>query len=312
MRLNPLIGGFLLAMFLCCSSYDGQKLIGHQKKIAYNVLLPGKDTINYEVYIMDIDGENQENLSNHPAVDWLYHGWSHNIYFISDRDTTEGIYFLYQQNLRNRTIHRISTRRMAESWLDSRHGGSELIICTINANYRSIMIIDTTGSEIREVMRTNQYMISDPAFSPDGKWIVFRSDRSGIDELWISDELGANQRRLTNYPPHLKDPGPEYYHAGPPRWIPGTNSISYTSRRDGQYHIFTINTDGNLNKQITMDHGNQSWHSWSPDGQHLIFDGTKGESPNSDIYLLHMENQKLTKLTETGYPERAPIFITLQ
>lgn len=281
-------------------------------KIAYNVLLPEQDTVNYEIYLMDVDGQNQENLTSHPGVDWLCHGWKNHLYFISDRDTTPGLYFLYQCDWKKRQLQKLGNHRMADSWLDSRYDGSELIICSLSADFRSIIIIDTTGYEIREVLRTNQYMISDPAFSPDGHWIVFRSDRSGTDELWITDELGANQRQLTHYPANLKDPGPDYYHAGPPRWVPGNSTISYTSRRNDRYHIFSIHMDGTQNLQVTKEAGNQGWHSWSPKGDLLVFDGSLDQSFNSDIYLLNMTNQKLTQLTDTDFPERAPILLCLQ
>lgn len=276
--------------------------------IVYNAIVPYRDTVNYEVFITDLQGSDAINLTNHPAVDWVCHGWKNMIYFISDRDTTAGFYFLYRYDLSRNKIDRIGNHQMANSWLDSRYDGSELVICRQEGKFRSFSIIDSTGYEVREFLRTNQYLISDPAFSPDGKWVVFRSTRSGVDELWISDELGAHQRQLTHYPANLDDPGPQYYHAGPPCWIPATNYISFTSRRSDEYHIFRINADGSQELQLTSDPGNQGWHTWTPDGKKLIYDGDQGQN-SSDLYLLDFPSQKLLKLTDTPYPERAPIII---
>lgn len=310
MRLNPLIGVFLPLLFLCsCASSEVEEPKHAAMYVAYNALLPQKDTINYEVYLMQMDGKNIENISNHPAVDWVCHGWKNKIYFISDRDTTSGIYFLYQYDLINHVTQRIGNDRMADSWLDSRNDGTELIICKQARDFRSFAIIDSTGYEVREILRTNQYLINDPIFSPDGHWIVFRSTRSGTDELWIADELGSYQRQLTHYPTDIPDPGPTFYHAGPPRWIPGTNTISYTSRQNGQYQIFSINQDGTQNLQLTSGSGDHGWHSWSKDGKCLIYDGTDGISSNSDLFLLETKSQKLIKLTNTPFPERAPIIV---
>ena len=36
-----------------------------------------------------------------------------------------------------------------------------------------------------------------PAFSPDGKWLAFVSDRSGSDNLWVARTDGAEARQLT-------------------------------------------------------------------------------------------------------------------
>lgn len=310
MRLNPLIGGILLLNMLCsCSSLvDPANEEKDMFSIAYNALLPEEDTVNYEVFIMGQDGSHPENLTNHASVDWLCHGWKDKLYFISDRDTTGGLYLLYRYDLLKQTITRLSDHRMAHSWLDSRYDGTELIICRQRADFRSFVIIDSTGYEVREILATNQYQISDPSFSEDGKWIVYRSTRSGVDELWIADELGAHQRQITHYPPALEDPGPAYYHAGPPCWIPGTINISYTSRRGKQYHIFSIKADGTQNIQLTSGEGNEAWHTWSPDGNLLIYDGDRGNKV-IDIFQLNMKNQELVKLTDTPYPERAPVVI---
>ncbi|MCB0669393.1 MAG: PD40 domain-containing protein [Saprospiraceae bacterium] len=293
---------------LCSCSSPPDRPEGKTYSIAYNALLPQGDTINYDIFLMGADGSDPVNITRHAAVDWVCHGWKNMLYFISDRDTSGGIYFLYQYDLSNHGLERLGDYRMANSWLDSRYDGTELIICRQEGKFRSFSIIDSTGYEIREILRTNQYQISDPAFSEDGKWIVFRSSRSGTDELWIADELGAHQRQVTNYPTNLEDPGPEYYHAGPPCWIPGTISISYTSRRNDQYHIFSIKADGTQNVQLTSGAGNQAWHTWTSDGSLLIYDGDQGGA-TSDIFQLNMKSQKLVKLTNTPYPERAPVIL---
>jgi tricorn protease len=60
--------------------------------------------------------------------------------------------------------------------------------------------IFTIATEQGEVRRVTDTMAHDrmPRWSPDGKWIAFLSDRSGRDEVWISEERGSTTRKLTD------------------------------------------------------------------------------------------------------------------
>ncbi len=60
--------------------------------------------------------------------------------------------------------------------------------------------IFTIATEIGEVQRVTETLAHDrlPRWSPDGKKIAFLSDRSGRDEVWMSDEHGAPPKQLTN------------------------------------------------------------------------------------------------------------------
>ena len=46
-------------------------------------------------------------------------------------------------------------------------------------------------------LTTNDDGDFDPAFTPDGKQIVFESDRDGDVEIWIMNANGGHQRDLT-------------------------------------------------------------------------------------------------------------------
>src|SRR5205085_12201599 len=52
---------------------------------------------------------------------------------------------------------------------------------------------------------------SDPQYSPDGRHIAFRSDRSGTGAIWVADAEGKNAYRAADF--HGST-------VGPPRWSP--------------------------------------------------------------------------------------------
>ena len=65
---------------------------------------------------------------------------------------------------------------------------------------------------------------SQPRFSPDGKNIVFISDESGADNVWIADFDGKNARQITNYNQKLLIS---------PEWSPDSKFILVTAIDDG-------------------------------------------------------------------------------
>ena len=84
-----------------------------------------------------------------------------------------------------------------------------------------------------------------PNFSPDGKRIVFSSNRSGHWEIWICDSDGRNSVQLTSFG------GP--YITGTPRWSPDGETIGFDSRPRGKSDIFVINAETRVQRNLTVN-----------------------------------------------------------
>ena len=73
-----------------------------------------------------------------------------------------------------------------------------LVYATLDQD-RNIWRLDVTnGGWLRVVATTAQD--ASPVYSPDGKRIAFRSDRSGDEQLWVSDADGSNPVQITHSP----------------------------------------------------------------------------------------------------------------
>ncbi len=73
------------------------------------------------------------------------------------------------------------------------------------------------GSDLRQLTRDNSD--TDPAFSPDGKRLLFASSRDGGGQLWTLDLDGGSPHKLTAWAPGL----------GTAKWSPDGRWIAATS-----------------------------------------------------------------------------------
>ncbi len=136
------------------------------------------------------------------------------------------------------------------------------------------------------------------AYSPDGKWLSFISDRSGREELYIVAVDGAGEaQKLTDI-----DALKLGYN-----WSPDSKEIAFTA---SDTKLRKINV---ASKQIAeldaSKFGNISTPEWSPDGKWLAYSKSDA-SRTSDIYVLASSGEDKTahKVTFDSYDERAPRF----
>ena len=116
------------------------------------------------------------------------------------------------------------------------------------------------GDPVREVASTLREM--NPQFSPDGRRIVFESLRSGAQEIWLADRLGANASQLTAFGGKM---------GGTPAWSPDGQWIAYDLRVDGPGDIFVVASRGGAPRRVTADPLDDLVPNWSRDGQWIYF-----------------------------------------
>ncbi len=300
-----------------CSPSEKKVDLDHFK-IAYNVYYDtAKD--NYEIFVMNTDGSEKKNISNREGVDWVYYAYQDKLYFISDRDTTHRMYFLYEMDADGNNIRKVTNLRLEDSWMSSRNNGSELVVSgRIGKQIRyQLFLVNINSGEYYQLTKDTAASFADPHFSPDGKQIVFRhrtNRRNYQDEkaeLWIMNEDGSNKRQLTHYPDADTTAQWHSYHAGPPFWVENRNMISYISMQNGKHSIFTISPDGSNNKQLNADSLSEGWHSWSPDGEWIVYDASDKGGNWFDIHMMKANGTEQRKLTHDWRTEQGPVFVRI-
>jgi Tol biopolymer transport system component/predicted Ser/Thr protein kinase len=131
--------------------------------------------------------------------------------------------------------------------------------------------LDSANHELHRLLVSSTRVQKAPDISPDGKRIVFESDRSGVQEIWLSGIDGGNPVQLS----HLNDPL-----TGSPRWSPTGHLIAFDSRAGGQASVYVVDPDGGIPKRISTSLDGVSIPTWSRDGNSLYLSSTdvgKGE-----------------------------------
>jgi WD40 repeat protein len=103
-----------------------------------------------------------------------------------------------------------------------------------------------------------------PVYSPDGRQIVFSSNRSGNLDLWsVSRETGI-VRRLTDDLADDWDPG----------FSPDGRKLIWSSTRSGNLEIWIANADGTAPRQLTRDGFAAENPTMTQDGRWIVYDSS--------------------------------------
>jgi len=129
-------------------------------------------------------------------------------------------------------------------------------------NIYRIDVSGSTGSGKPPVKLTPSTRLdSSPQYSPDGKRIVFQSDRSGSGEIWMCNSDGSNFVQVTSLGKT----------AGTPRWSPDGQQIAFDVHGPGKGDTYVISADGGVPRPIVTDDSEDTVPSWSADGQWIYF-----------------------------------------
>ena len=141
---------------------------------------------------------------------------------------------------------------------------------------------------------------NNPAWSPDGKKLVFMSDRDGDIEIYVVSVDGTGLRRLTNSPG--RDAHPAFSRDG-------TKIAFQSPRGERQPQIYVMNADGSQQTRLTDLTGFSGVPDWSPDDKQIAFQINLNptlDPPHWQLFRMNSDGSGLKQITHDNYNDQVP------
>ena len=190
------------------------------------------------------------------------------IAFASTRDGNQDIYVMRSDGS---GLERLTTDPARDTAPSLSSDSTRVTFVSFRDDDRGEIYVLATSAGVNPVRVTdNQFLDASPAWSPDGQWIAFISDRSGQQNVWLMAADGTAARQITALD-----------HADAPRWSPDAHSIAFASDDTGSgfASLWVVDIDsGNVTLLLRPDGSSPQadlWPcDWSYDGRHLLHETT--------------------------------------
>ncbi|HSE43230.1 MAG TPA: M28 family peptidase, partial [Acidobacteriota bacterium] len=186
--------------------------------------------------------------------------------------------------------------------------------------YESYDIYSTTTSgELKPLAPAKGYD-AEATISPDGKSIVFTSDRDGDLELYVMNQDGSNVRRLTNFPGY---DGGAFFSADSKQIVYRAHHITDEKElkdyrdllkqhlvRPTKLEIYVMNADGTNIRQVTNNGAANFAPFFHPDGKRIIYASNLHDPTgrNFDLYMINTDGKGLKRITDNPTFDGFPMF----
>ena len=156
---------------------------------------------------------------------------------------------------------------------DSKENDTELVTLTSDvegfslspSNRRAAVVVHgevfTIATDRGEPQRVTEtpWREQDPKWSPNGKWIAFVSDRTGRQEVWISDELGKTPKQVSDVDCDKSGVA----------WSPDSKSLLWSG---SDHKLRNVDVEsGKTDVAASGEAGNVMGAQYSPDGKWIAY-----------------------------------------
>jgi TolB protein len=203
----------------------------------------------WSIHIADIDGTNMLRVTN------LENVWDYGPAFSPDGNIIAfGREYTDENGVRHEEIWLMNADGTEQRQVKGLEGGAPEFMSDGRLLFHSkgrfskkiatqISIANIDGSNVTQLTNDDTDNFN-PKISPDGKQIVYLSNRDGNQEVYVMKVDGSNQTRLTRN--RIRD--------GDPAWSPDGSKVFFTSQNVfGIYDIYKVNKDGSSTERVLIN-----------------------------------------------------------
>ena len=160
-----------------------------------------------------------------------------------------------------------------------------------------VFTVPAKEGEVRDLTNTSGARELWPAWSPDGKWIAYASDRSGEYELYVRAQDGTGtERRLTSL-------GSGFRSAL--AWSPDSKKIAFAELSLALAYVDVEN--GKVTTVDRSDYGMVDDFDWSPDSRWLVY-AKPGRNRLRQLFARAVDGDQTITLTDGRTDDSNPRF----
>jgi Tol biopolymer transport system component len=201
-----------------------------------------------------------------------------------------------------RRVLRVSSQELSDGWLAS-----------IRSTYLPVMQGKERPEEIAARVVAQEIeggrMNIGPALSPDGRYVVYFSERDLFEtSLFLADaRTGQVLRRLISAQSDVHMDALSFLRTAG-AWSPDGSRLAFSvfARGDEELAILRISDQEVEHRVRIAGVGSVATPSWSPDGRTIAVSGNQGGV--TDLYLVDVETGTVTQLTDDRYAALQPVF----
>ena len=156
-----------------------------------------------------------------------------------------------------------------------------------------ILTVPAEKGDIRNLTETPGVMERNPAWSPDGKYVVYFSDESGEYAVHIRDQLGKED------PMKIAVDDPTFFYD--PSWSPDSDRVVFTDKKG---NIWVVDV---ASQRLTLVDDMAGSPAWSPDGKWITYEKRR-VNRFGVIWVYSVEDGSRHQITDGMSDAAEPVF----